>query len=296
MRGTILFIHGMSLLGHRDPRQVAVCRALATAGFQVVAPRFPALAQARIDAASPGRVAEAVLAISAAPDLADNAPIGLFSPSFSASLCLLAATRPALRDRVCAVCAVGGYADIASVLRFLMSEPAADPYGRLIIFSSLLHRVLGPCPNVERALATAIADDALQREPPALPAILRHLSPTDREVVHNVMHDLAWCGSMAGQVLSMSQDLVRDLDVLSKAHDLRCPVALVHGVHDNVIPASESARLHARLISLGRDCRLVITPLLGHGDQRWGPGSALPAAKLVATFAWYLDRIASAQR
>jgi hypothetical protein len=41
--GTVIFVHGLSVLGHRDPRVEQLGSALATAGFRAVIPAIKSL-------------------------------------------------------------------------------------------------------------------------------------------------------------------------------------------------------------------------------------------------------------
>lgn len=299
--GTVLFVHGMTRHGHRDPRQVAACRALARTGLRVVAPCFEEIAAPRVEVGSLARLGRAIEAVAADPGLAPGGRIALFGASFSASLCLLAATRAEIARHVGVICALGPYADLHACLSHVMGGAPVeggraggrdvDRYGRMVIFRSLLHRVLGPIPQVESALAVALADDSLRRARPLLPSTLARLDPEAREIVGRVLADPAWCRAMAPRVLAASADLVVELDLLPRADQVGCPVVLLHGRDDDVIPASESRALYARLVSAGVPCRLEVTPLLSHGDQQWGPRSAGPALRLVDALAWYLARV-----
>ncbi len=289
-RGTVVFVHGMSLRGHRDPRQVIACRALADSGLRVVAPLLPAVAAARIHPVSVERIVAVVHRVSEQLE----APVGLFSASFSGGLSLRAALRPELLGRISAACVIGAYTDLHSCLRHVMSAPSADPYGRLVVLRTLLPRLLGPCAEVEELLDEAIADDSLQRDPPRLPLALVLARSTERELVERILRDPEWCAARVDDLLAASADLVEQLDVLPHAGRLRVPVALVHGRGDDVIPPSQSQLLHSRLQALGGRSRLAITPLLTHGDQQWRLSTASSAIALLRTVAWFMERVPGA--
>lgn len=291
VRGTVLFVHGMTLHGHRDPRQVQACRALASTGLRVVAPRLPSIAQARIDPDAPALLGRAIAAIAADHRLAPAGRIGLFSASFSASMALLAAADPATARHLGAICALGPYADLHGCLAFVMQTDGVDRYARTILFQNLLRRALGPCPAVEQALSVAVADDSFRRDPPALPRALAALTPEDRRTVERVLGDPAWCRGMADQVLAASQDLVHALDLLPRVRAIRVPVALLHGRNDDVIPADQSRLLHRELRAGGGESRLLVTPLLSHGDAQWGIAGAREGLRLWRLFAWFLARV-----
>ncbi|MCB9779339.1 MAG: hypothetical protein H6742_12300 [Alphaproteobacteria bacterium] len=291
VRGTLLFVHGMTLRGHRDPRQVQACRALAGAGYRVVSPHLPAVARAEIDPTTVTRIRHAITAVADRPELCPDGQLGLFSASFSASMCLLATADPRIARHVSATCALGPYADLHACLRFVMEDPTADPYGRLVVFANLVERAIGERPAVRHALFTAIADDSLSREVPQLPQVREALSRADEAIVHAVLHDLDWCRETCARILDASPDLVEALDVLPVVDRLQTPVALVHGADDDVIPADHSRRLHDALGAAGVPSRLELTPLISHGDQTWGLRSATHALSLVDAFAWFFRQV-----
>lgn len=291
VRGTLLFVHGMTLHGHRDPRQIVACRALASAGLRVVAPRLPGIAAARIEPGAPALVGRVIVAVASDPTLAPAGRVGLFSASFSASMSLLAAADPATARHLGAVCALGPYADLHGCLAFVMQTEGVDRYARTILFQNLLARALGPCAAVEQALAVAVADDSLRRSPPLLPAALAALSLQDRRTVGQVLGDPEWCRSMAARVLEASGELVQALDLLPRAEQITVPVALLHGRDDDVIPADQSRLLHGAIQSAGGESHLLVTPLLSHGDPQWGLASAADALRLWRLFAWFLARV-----
>ena len=94
--GDILFLHGMTPRGRRDPRQVRAAGVLARDGYRVICPEIPDLSEMRVTSRSLEHVAGAIGAAFAREDLAAGRPLGLFSVSYSAALCLIAAARPEL--------------------------------------------------------------------------------------------------------------------------------------------------------------------------------------------------------
>ncbi|HQI21205.1 MAG TPA: alpha/beta hydrolase, partial [Leptospiraceae bacterium] len=74
------------------------------------------------------------------------------------------------------------------------------------------------------------------------------------------------------------------------------PVCLIHGCDDNVVPASESRQLHEKFQLLGATSRLILTPLISHGDSRRHL-SDLPAAwQLAAGFAFFFKNASTDSR
>ena len=55
-RGTVVFIHGMSVLGREDPRIRQLAVALSTTGLQVLVPELPSIRNLRIERVQPSEV------------------------------------------------------------------------------------------------------------------------------------------------------------------------------------------------------------------------------------------------
>lgn len=269
-RGRLLFLHGMTLRGPADPRQVAACEVLAGLGFHVRAPRLEEIARARIEPASVQRIAALV------ESEGRQGPLSVMSASFTASLALLAASRPPTARHLRAICAIGPYADLHGFLRFVMSAPEADPYGRLVVFANLLPR-LEDRPALRAALWEAVADESFRRARPRLPRLRAGLDPVERELLDHIRAGSAALGPLADALVARSPDLLERLDLLPRAPGITPFTVLIHGERDPVIPAAHSARLHAARRAAGLPGHLELTPLLDHGDAQW---SAATVARL----------------
>jgi len=109
--------------GHEDDRLVSVARAFARRGFLVVTPDLRAMRQFRIDIDDPERIARVALAIPT------RRPVSLAGISIGASYCLVAATRPEVRDRIAGVLDFGGYADLEALLQLWLTAPIPEAPG-----------------------------------------------------------------------------------------------------------------------------------------------------------------------
>ena len=58
----------------------------------------------------------------------------------------------------------------------------------------------------------------------------------------------------------MKERVFRQLDPESAFREMRCPVFLIHGAYDDLIPATESIEIHRRLAN----SHLFISPFLTH--------------------------------
>ena len=122
----IVIVHGMHRLGIDEPRLVSFARALAASGFFVMTPMVPGIADYRVERESADLIGTA--ARSFAQEL--NVPkVGILAISFSGGLSLLAASDPQYSQSIAWVASVGGYYDLAHVLRFFATGEAVRPDG-----------------------------------------------------------------------------------------------------------------------------------------------------------------------
>ncbi len=75
-------------------------------------------------------------------------------------------------------------------------------------------------------------------------------------------------GDLAAHV---SPDELAGRSPLALAAEIRCPVRLVHGAADEVVPAAHAERLAAALAAAGRPAELIIEPGRGHSSLGAGP-------------------------
>lgn len=288
--GTVIVIHGATLRAHQDPRIVAVCRALSRIGVQAVAPRIAPLAELKIGPEVGVTLQRVVRLVTDDRTLVPCRPVGMFAASFAAGQVLRVAGNADLRDRIGSLMLIGPYADPLVLLRHVLTDPAADRYGRLLILARYLDQTTR---GVSQAIDTALRDLSLRRDA-VLPSLLADLSIEDRQTFVRLSTDPAAGHELLQRILSSSADEVQALSVLDAIPNLLGPVALLHGRHDAVIPASESVRIARELTSQGLPNTLHLTRLLDHGDlgRRWlGLAEARPLLRL---FAGWFDGLGQA--
>lgn len=291
--GTILFVHGMSPMGRRDPRMCRASRALAAAGFRVITPHIADFQELRIDERTADTVAGCVLAVQARADLSGGRPIGLFSVSYSAGVSFIAASRPAVTSALSAICSLGTFSNLLSWARFMMRDPSCDEYPRLIVFKNLAPAIIGHRPDVLRGLDVALLDNWHQRVAPEFPAFLSTCNAEDRALLAALRTDPEAWGDLGDQLMALHEHDLAGLDVVAIADRVRVPCVLLHGSDDRVIPARESVRLHGALVAAGARSRLVVTPLLGHGDTRFGLRTLPDLVRVIAAFRSFFAQVSA---
>ncbi len=272
--GTILFIHGMSVLGNRDPRLINVCRAIATCGFRVIAPYYKEIQQLKILKKSITDIAGSIEVAAADPRLCgrgSGGKVGIFSPSFSAGMCLAAAAMPGIADRVSAICTVGTMGSVDTTADFLLGQHDIDDFGTMIVMYNFLRYSTGRKPALEKALLTAALDNGHRRIVPELPGVMKKMRPADRKLfeilrrnpVERLRH---W--KIVKNLKGISRHTLDQFVTIDRVAGIKAAVSLIHGIDDNVIPPEESKLVFQRLKEHGCPVKLTLTPLISHGDSQ----------------------------
>ncbi len=302
-RRVLVMAPGVHAGGLDEPRLVDFASHLASRRFAVLTVELPDLLQYRITPRTTDMIEDAAGWLSGSGGLAHDGGVGIVGISFAGGLCVSAAGRPALRDRVSFVLSLGGHGNLRRTLRYLCTGVLADgtrqqphDYGVAIALLAVADRVVPPAQveslrngiltfleasrldAVDKRLAAATFDRAraLEREMPEPAATLMRAVNT---------RDVAALGSaVLPHLASMPDDPALSPD-LSPAP--AAPVYLLHGADDNVIPSIESRLLAEHLEGQTR-VELLVTPVIRHAevDRRSG---LRDITRLVAFWAGALD-------
>ncbi len=241
----IVVVHGMHQLGIDEPRLVGFARSLAASGFFVMTPLVPGIADYRVQAES------ADLIGTAAQDFAQQIgvpKVGIFAISFSGGLALLAASDPQYSPSIAWVASVGGYYELAHVLRFFATGEALHPdgavqqlspheYGPLIVVYDEPGDFFSPhdAPIAHDALKLLLAGNGKASE-----ALTRTMTPAGQQIMQDIYHKHR--DNLRAAILAEIDKRSEELSAASPAGRLRflhVPVLLLHGSDDTVIPPSE---------------------------------------------------------
>jgi pimeloyl-ACP methyl ester carboxylesterase len=265
----IVIVHGMHRLGIDDPRLVSSARAVAASGFFVMTPMVPGICDYRVERESADLIGTA--ARNFAQEL--NVPkVGILAISFAGGLSLLAASDSQFSQSIAWVAAVGGYYDLAHVLRFFATGEAVRPdgsidhlppheYGPLIVVYDEPQDFFAPddVKPAHDALKLLLAENGKASE-----ALTKTLTPEDQEIMRRIYHKQR--ESFAPAILAEIDKRLRELAAASPAghlQSLHVPVLLLHGSDDLIIPPTE-------LLWLQRDIPKkylldsLISPAIGH--------------------------------
>lgn len=263
--GGLVLVHGLSRYGQAHPFFQGMGRALARAGFVVLAPDFPSLRAFRLTESDVALAVEAVRRL----ERETRGRLGILGFSFGAGPALLAAAEPALRGRVALVGSFGGYWDLSHVIVFITTGwyeedgqwRRADPeeYNRWKLLAALAPYVTAreERRRLDRLVELKLADPGadVSREASRLGGDGRLLLAL---VENRELEQVA--GLMAALPPTIKGRFHR-LSPASRIGEVQARLLVAHGAADNSIPYTESVRLARSAPVLGR---LVLFGGLAH--------------------------------
>jgi dienelactone hydrolase len=293
VRRAIVLVAGVNALGIDEPRLYGLAHELANVGYAVLTPELPDLQRYDITPRTTDMIEDAGVWLSNQPRLARDGRVGLVGISFAGGLSVVAAGRPALRGRAAFVLTFGGHANFQRVLRFLCSgmEPAppagsgdAPPgaerhrlphdYGVVIVLLGGADRVVPP-EQVEPLRAAILTflrashyDLIDQRKAAAVFAEARRMTRELPEPARTFMTQVN-----DRDVESLGRTFLPLVDQASHSPALSpdrspapaCPVYILHGADDNVVPAVESQWLSRYLEGRTRT-RTLLSRVITHAE------------------------------
>ncbi len=265
----IVIVHGMHRLGIDEPRLVNFARTVASSGFFVMTPLVPGIADYRVERESADVIGTA--AQSFAQEL-NVKRVGILAISFSGGLSLLAASDPEYSPSIAWVGSVGGYYDLAHVLRFFATGEAVRPdgsiehmqpheYGPLIVVYDELQDFFAPADvsAAHEALKLLLTEQGKASE-----ALAKTMTLADQQIMQHIYHKQR--ASFTPEILAEIGKHREELAAASPAghlQSLRVPVLLLHGSDDVIIPPTEMLWLQ-RDISKKYLRDALISPAIGH--------------------------------
>ncbi|MBI4887964.1 MAG: hypothetical protein HY824_12795 [Acidobacteria bacterium] len=308
VRRSALLIPGVHSMGIHEPRLTALARDLAGSGIQVMAMALPDLTGYQITARSADVIEDATAWMAAQPALAPDGRVSLIGISFAGGLSIVAAGRPAIRDKVAAVVSFGGHGDLGRVLHYLATGEAVPAPG------------VKTTPPHDYGVAVILYAAADRMVPPAQVAPLRDGIRTFLLASQLTLVDTTEADATFAKARTMVKDLpepsatylryVNDRNVKALGPLLvphlgleadpaasperapsvpAAPVFLLHGDEDTVIPTAESVVLGRDLQRKGAEVHLLISPIITHAELNRS-AAAMEVWRLIAFWADVLRR------
>ena len=291
----IVLVAGLSELGCYHPRLVALSKILAGNGLFVITPDIREFRDFQITAEP---IDQILFWYKEASKLEGGETIqktGLAGVSFSATLALMAAAKPEIRDHVGFFVGIGPYANLARCTRgWFAADPAAVPksyyptrfYAKWIVMRSALEMVAS---EKDRLFLRKVLDKLL-RQKEALPADPGLTAEGARWYALAVMSENQTDAELVVKIEQyLTLRIYPQLNPDDAVNHLRCPAFLIHGAYDDLIPPEESMELHRRL----SHAYLLISPFLTHThptDKQLSLGQKARAAMDIIVFSYHLSR------
>lgn len=300
----VTLVPGVHMDGIRESRLVGMAEDLAASGFTVLTVASPDLQRFRITPASTDIIEDAAQWLAAgaggAVTPARDGKVGMLGISFSGGLSIVAAGRPALREKVSYVMSFGGHGDLQRVMRYLCSgdAPAMPPLGDAARdVSGAEHVTIRPPHDYGVAVTLLGVADLLvppEQVEPLREGILIFLKASSLDVLDKpraamefdrareaarhlpepartlLAHVNARAVEKLGPVLT---PVVDSLDGRAehvhlspeRAAPPAAPVYLLHGAEDNVIPPVETVLLAGHLRD-ATEVHAVLSGLITHAE------------------------------
>ncbi len=291
-KGLIISLTGFSMSGYQDKRIAVVNNSFAKLGYRVITPKIGTIDDLLIHPAGIDEMKEVIHRIAVDSELNPNKfRPAVFAPSFTAGIAGLAiAEMP--ENSVSALCLIGSFCDFETTIEFaLTNDKNSEDYGMHILMKNFLKYEIGNNVKLEALIHTALEDNGLRRDVPLLPGLLEQ---TDIEIVE-LYKKLRFNTEFRREMIMRAWTKIPDFDIwkdrldLSKhAHKITCPVAIIHGKDDVIIPSSESVLMHSLMKNYNHRIHLELSNLLDHGDMKIGFSILSDISKLAKAFGGFM--------
>ena len=288
--GAYLVAPGLHYEGPADPRMDRFCRVLAQAGHLVLAPFLPDYADLMVRESVIADLGHAFDALLDLP-LPVRRP-GVFSISFGSLPALRLAADPARRDRVGGLVVFGGFADFGAAIRHCLgvgpADTPRDPLNQPVVLMNLLEDLDSVPADTEavvkgwRAFVEATWGRPEMKSPdrflPVAETLGHHLQGDARRLYRIGVGLDPGIWPLCEPALTRRVARAPYLDPRPWLHAVECPVHVVHGLDDDVMPPDQLPALEAAL-PRGRT-NTYLTGLYGHTgpDQRHSPSNRVSSA------------------
>jgi pimeloyl-ACP methyl ester carboxylesterase len=272
-QGSVLIMPGLHFAGPADPRFDRLSRVLAATGFVVLSPFLPDYTELLVRPTVLEDAEAALDALLAVPERPSAKP-GVFSISFGSLPALRLAARRS-KD-IGRLVVFGGFSSFHSTLSFALTgdgERKNDPLNSPVVMLNLLPYVEGVSSTDHDLLAQAFrayCKASWNREESKIPALHRAIAERVAEDLPERLREVFLVSArarpgvedLAKAAIERAGDQFSWVEPAPHLASIACPVTLVHGREDDVIPFEEGQALERSLA--GKDVELILTGLYGH--------------------------------
>ncbi|MCH2465063.1 MAG: alpha/beta hydrolase [Gemmatimonadetes bacterium] len=307
-------LHGITRTGRAHPQLVRFTRTVAATGMVVILPEVPEWRELSLEPqlALP-TVQCSITALKDDPGVQDR-PYGLMGFSFSAPHALAVAAAEEVRADIAGVVGFGGYYDLERTIAFMLTgrheyagkayQLIPDPYGRWIVAANYLNNIPGHEEAIDvtqglRRLAALAGDIGRPAQDPyydAAKAEERAKIDPDRQFLFDFFAPLSGLQPSLAHAEEFGHKLAKaairvepKIQPFKALEEIQCPVHVLHGRNDNLIPFTEGLRMKDALPAQSHSYA-TITRLFGHSTQNRFP-SPFHAVQELIVFLRALERI-----
>jgi pimeloyl-ACP methyl ester carboxylesterase len=294
-KGLIISLTGFSMHGYQDKRIAVVNNTFAKLGYRVITPKINTIDALLIHPSGIDEVKEVINQITEDSFLNPNkfCP-AVFAPSFTAGIAALAIAEMPVNS-VSSFCLIGSFCDFETTIQFaLTNEKNADDYGMHILMKNFLKYEVANNSALEALIHTALEDNGLKRQVPLLPNLLAQTDEATVELYNKIKFNTEYRSEVIMRAWTKIPDFAswkERLDLSKHAHKITCPVTIIHGKDDNVIPSAQSILLYSLLKDKNPKVHLEVSNLLDHGDMKVGFKIFSEITSLAKAFNYFLNHI-----
>lgn len=263
--------------GKDDPRLKKLADLFARMGQQVYVPTLTNLNREKFH---PQVMEEIRAVIKFARDDEPKLPLQVLSFSIATGPAMIVSTREELRNDINLIISMGGYYDLANVVKFHTTHvPRPDPFG-LWLFARYYAQFL---PQPDAQIFYAIADRKWQNPEADVADLSKDLGPKGQQALALLLNkDPEKFDPLLAALPEELKNFLSVFDPKSAIPNLKSEILLLHSIHDPVIPFEESLKLLAELKSLNKKASFTKLRVFDHVDP------VLPPATLKNIFRLYL--------
>lgn len=270
---TLVIVNGATELGRGHPTLQRLVRGLARAGYVVLVPDLPGLAQ--------GELTEKAVQATVEVARAAGDRVGFIGVSIGTSLALLAAQDPALSGSVSVVAGTAPYADLTNLVRLattghyrdgdLLVPFETDPFLAVAVARSLAAALpASPERDVILAQVETLDNDAADPLAPVRTLPRESLTPDARAVVELLANENPRrFDELYAAVPAELRALVERLSPITEAASVTARVELATAPRDEYVPLAEPRAF----VRAAPDARLTVTRTLEHAIPDPSEGS-----------------------
>jgi dienelactone hydrolase len=265
---TMVFIHGMTPVGYRDPIMIRLAQCMAQMGLQVVTPDIHSEREMLMRFDEISDIDETVRWAATQK----KQKVSLMGVSFSGGLAVTAAAQPGYAPYVRAVLSISGYNDIARLGKYYIryGEEAPNDYLDPVkpppespLFIAIQH-MNEMVPAADVSPISKVILDRLDKQPEKEQRDMESLTPGQRKLYLSLQ--LLDTAQIRDQYLMLIQKHHAQLSAISPHSSiggLTAPLYLLHGAVDPTIPLSEAEwNVHDAPENL--PVHLFISPFMHH--------------------------------